>query len=309
MTDLANRAATPDPVAADYLQRVNRAIDHVVQNLEHPLPLEQVARAACFSPFHFHRVFRALVGETLNAFVKRQRLERALRIMSHDRKASLTGVAVACGFSSSSDFSRCFKQRYGVAPSAFDLQAFRANKREQLQVALTGEGRPLLAQLPAGANPDGFQARIRELPARTCAYIRVFDPFDGAAVPDAAARLVAWAEARGLADGQWLGWMWEDPDVVAREDCRYDVAVVTDRVDRAGEIGRYELPALRVAEVEVRGGIDLETRALDWLYATWLPQSGYVPDDQPCFEAWIGRPFAHGLEHFELRVQLPVRRG
>jgi AraC family transcriptional regulator len=63
-----------------------------------------------------------------------------------------------------------------------------------------------------------------------------------------------------------------------------------------------------VAQVEVRGGIDLELRALQWLYGTWLPRSGYVPDDQPGFEAWIGRPFAHGTEHFELYAQLPITR-
>jgi AraC family transcriptional regulator len=50
-------------------------------------------------------------------------------------------------------------------------------------------------------------------------------------------------------------------------------------------------------------------RALDWLFRTWLPASGRMPTDQPCFEAWIGRPFAHGFEHFELYAQLPVIGG
>jgi AraC family transcriptional regulator len=44
------------------------------------------------------------------------------------------------------------------------------------------------------------------------------------------------------------------------------------------------------------------------LYGTWLPGSGYVPDDQPGFEAWIGRPFAHGTEYFEIDAQLPIKR-
>ncbi len=65
---------------------------------------------------------------------------------------------------------------------------------------------------------------------------------------------------------------------------------------------------MTVAQVDVRGGIDLELRALQWLFGAWLPRSGYVPDDHPCFEAWIGRPFSHGTDYFELRAQLPVRR-
>ena len=59
----------------------------------------------------------------------------------------------------------------------------------------------------------------------------------------------------------------------------------------------------------IRGAIDLEQRCLDWIFKTWLPSSRYVPDEHPCFESWIGRPFEHGFEHFELHVQLPVKRG
>ena len=63
---------------------------------------------------------------------------------------------------------------------------------------------------------------------------------------------------------------------------------------------------MKVAEIDIAGPVELEMRALDWLYTTWLPRSGYVPDHQPGFEAWNGEPFAHGDAHFELRVQLPV---
>lgn len=292
----------------DYVERVNRAIDHVLVHLDRPLRLEEVARAAGFSPFHFHRVFSSLVGETLQQFVKRQRLERALRLMSHAPRRSLTEVALECGFSSSSAFTRSFKALYGEPPSAFDLGRWREERRAELQELVASKaGRDLLARLPRGENPDGFVAELRTLPPRTVAYVRVHDPFRGGVV-EAAERLVAWAEARGFVDRAWYGYQWEDPDVVPLADCRYDVAVEAPGAEPEGEVGRLDFPRMLVAEVAVRGPIELEQRALDWLYGTWLPRSGYEPDDQPCFEAWEGRPFAHGLEHFELAVQLPVRR-
>jgi AraC family transcriptional regulator len=295
-------------VPTDYVERVNLAIDHIVRDLAEPLRLEDVSRAAGFSPFHFHRVFKALVGETLNQFVKRLRLERALYLMSHAPSRSLTDVALECGFSSSSDFSRCFKQSSGAAPSVFDLEAFRSSRREELERTLSGQqGGHSFTTLPAGENPDSFEAQLRDLPARTVAYIRVFDPFREGVAQAAYERLLAWAIERGLADGQWLGYLWDEPEVVALKNCRYDVAVEVDDVEPAGEIGRFEFPPMRVAEVTLSGGIELETRAIDWLYQTWLPRSGFVPDDQPVFEAWIGRPFAHGDEHFTLACQLPVK--
>src|ERR1044072_7409336 len=96
--DLAPRL----PNLANYVERVNRAIDYIVSHLAEPLRLDDVSTAAGFSPFHFHRVFKCLVGETLNQFVKRQRLERALYLMSHAPNRPLTDVALDCGFASSS---------------------------------------------------------------------------------------------------------------------------------------------------------------------------------------------------------------
>lgn len=298
-----------------YVDRVNRAIDYVLARLDQDLSLEVVAREAGFSLFHFHRIFQSSVGESLQEFVKRVRLERAVMMLPQRdwairRKRSITDVALACGFTSSADFSRSFKQRFGVPPSRFDVEAFKAERRGEWQTFVAGaERRHLLDGLPPGENPDKFAVTLRTLPARCVAYIRVVNSYREGVVPAAAQRLVDWAENREKADGQWLGYAWDDPEIVAPENCRYDVGLEVSELQPEGEVGRFEFPPMLVAELEIRGAIDLEMRALDWLYRTWLPGSGYVPTDQPCFEAWIGRPFAHGMEYFELKLQLPVERG
>ncbi len=324
-TRTKNRAATPKTHRATtpttYLERVNLAIDHVVGHLDRPLRLTDVARAAHVSPFHFHRVFQSIAGETLADYVKRLRLDKALLLMCHSRRSSLTTIALACGFSSSSDFSRCFKRRFGVSPSAFDTKAWREAHAAELEAKTDAsvEKQHLirLPRLPLAQNPDGFRVRIRELPARTVAYIRVRRPYKGGggdSVVKAVERLMTWAERNSLADGQWLGYQWDNPEITPLEQCVYHAAVevpvkhITPK-SWGGEIGRFEFPPMVVAQVEVRGGIDLELRAFQWLFGVWLPKSGYVPDDHPCFEAYIGRPFAHGMEHFELYAQLPVRQG
>jgi AraC family transcriptional regulator len=299
---------TPPATTATYVQRVNLAIDHIVGHLSEPLRLRDLSRVAMLSPFHFHRVFQALVGSTPADFVRRLRLEKALRLMSRTRPPSLTTIALACGFSSSSDFSRCFKRRFGVPPSSFDIRAWRQARGAELE-AIVEEATKLahLDRLPPRQNPDSFRVKIRDLPLRTVAYIRVDRPYQGNGVMKAVQNLVAWAERNGLADGQWLGYQWENPEITSLEDCRYYVAVEAERFTPKGEVGRYRFPPMTVAQIAIRGGLDLELRALQWLYGSWLPRSGYVPDDHPSFEAWIGRPFAHGTEFFELFVQLPIQ--
>jgi AraC family transcriptional regulator len=300
---------TQPATTATYLQRVNLAIDHIVGHLEEPLRLRDLAKVAMLSPFHFHRVFQALLGSTPADFVKRLRLEKALGLMPPTRALSLTAIALRCGFSSSSDFSRSFKQYFGAPPSAFDIRAWRQGHGDQLGAIVTEATRcPRLNHLPARRNPDSFQVKIRDLPRRTVAYIRVDRPYQGRGVIRAVRNLMSWAQRNGCADCQWLGYQWDNPEITSLQDCRYYVAVEAEKFTPRGEVGRYEFPAMTVAQVEMRGGIDLELRALQWLYGSWLPTSRYVPDDFPGFEAWIGRPFAHGTEYFELFLQLPIRR-
>ena len=293
-------------ISESYIERVNRAIDRVAGRLDEPVRLSDLAEAAGLSPFHFHRVFQALVQETPADFVKRLRLEKALGMMALAKRPSLTDIALTCGFGSSSDFTRSFRQRFGVPPSAFDIETWRRSHADALEQGVRAS--PYVAKLPARDNPDSFKVRIRELPARTVAYIRVSRPYEGDRVIRAVQRLVAWAERHGLADGSWLGYQWENPEITALKDCGYYIAVVAERFEPRGEIGRYRFPPMRVAQVEIRGGIELELRALQWLYGSWLPRSGYVPDDQPGFEAFLGRPFAHGTTYFELYAQIPIRR-
>jgi AraC family transcriptional regulator len=176
------------------------------------------------SPFHFHRVFQSLVGSTPADFVKRLRLEKALALMFRTRAASLTAIALGCGFSSSSDFSRCFKQRFGVPPSSFDIKTWRDAHGDSLKAIVENATKlPHVERLPTRHNPDSFRFRIRDLPARTVAYIRVDKPYQENGVMKAVQRLVAWAERNGLADGRWLGYQWGDPEISSLEDCRYDV--------------------------------------------------------------------------------------
>ena len=132
-------------------------------------------------------------------------------------------------------------------------------------------------------------------------------PYEGDGVKEAFARLLAWAEPRGLADGQWLGYQWDDPEIVPLDKCRYDVGLeVPDSLVDDDEVCVTTFPACLVAEIEIKGSVELELRALDWFFLVWLPGSGYAPDHQPMFEAFDGRPFAHGQEYFELRAQLPI---
>ncbi|MCX6100333.1 MAG: AraC family transcriptional regulator, partial [Candidatus Bipolaricaulota bacterium] len=93
----------------EYVGRINRVMDYIQAHLAGDLGLESLARVAGFSPFHFHRVFRAVVGETLNDFIRRVRVGAAANRLLGNPRESITEIAVACGYSSPSAFAREFR--------------------------------------------------------------------------------------------------------------------------------------------------------------------------------------------------------
>src|SRR5271170_120692 len=102
----------------DYQERILRALTHIQEHLDEPLDLEELARVACFSSFHFHRIFAAMTGETIADHVRRLRLERAAMELRAGGKQVIQ-VALAAGYEAHEAFTRAFKAAYGVSPSEF----------------------------------------------------------------------------------------------------------------------------------------------------------------------------------------------
>lgn len=290
-----------------YLKRINRVIDYIGAHLAEPLPLEKLARLAHFSPFHFHRIFRSVTGEPLHAFIRRLRLEQAVFRMQHGPKATLTAIALQSGFASSSDFSRAFKQAYGVSPRHFSRDWYlQESKIRQDLLPNAGYG---FGTLPDSRNPDRFRVRLVDRPAQRIAYERVIGSFDVQKLLTAFDRLMAWGRRQGLVPrGQLIGRPLDDLDITPMKKFRFDwCLVLPPGHDSGGEVSFGVIPANRFAVVHCVGDIHKEDRAWKYLFHAWLPGSGYQPADAPTLEVYRRHPLDIGWETFDMDCCLPVR--
>ena len=110
---------TTKHINKEYISRINRVIDFVERNIDEQINLGQLANVANFSPFHFHRIFSALMGETVNEFVKRKRVEKAASILVNNPEEPVSEVAFKCGYNSSSVFCRAFKDHFKTSAQKF----------------------------------------------------------------------------------------------------------------------------------------------------------------------------------------------
>ncbi len=106
-------------IEKDYISRINLALKYIDNNLDFELSLESLSKMALYSPFHFHRIFKALVGETLHAYIIRKRIEKTASVLLHKRHISITELSLQYGFNSNASFTRAFKRFYGISPSEF----------------------------------------------------------------------------------------------------------------------------------------------------------------------------------------------
>ncbi len=288
-------SAAPNP----YLVRVHRVMDHVRRNLDGELGLEALAKVACFSPYHFHRIFKATTGETVTAFVQRARLERAAYLMKASPRRAMASIAVEVGFSEQSDFSRLFRRRYGIAPSRWDRSS-----------RLDDEGLVDHDAIVAALDDEPLEARLVERPAVRLAYVRVRTPFIGPSLREGYERLIAWLEAQGV---DWraralLGLSWDHYETTPLQDVRFDFGFhVPDGVMAGAEFGVHELPAVRAVEVHCDGPLARIAMAWTYLYERWLPSSAYEPLDLPGLKRFRRRPDEIGWDRWDLDCSIAVR--
>ena len=299
---------------ATLAQRLDRVLDHIAAHLDGDVSLAALARVAGFSPFHFHRLFQAHVGETVHAYVKRVRVERAASTMRAQPKRPLTDIALDVGFAALADLSKAFRGRFGMPPIRWDHRTALPESKE---------AREPVPHLPAKT------VRIRVLPRSVFVYTRVANPYGSPRLLDAYHATHAWLAGRPAI---WAGMSLDDPAVTPAKLCRYDLGLVfplavtgvaadiaklrgerppayraPSPIDarRAGLSARTFAP-IELATVHCQGDLDVVDRAWKWLYRGWLPGQSRAPANQPAMELFVRVPDEIGMAVFDLLACVPL---
>lgn len=290
----------------EYTRRIDRVIDYIRENLDRQLKLDELAKVACFSEFHFHRIFGAVSGETLNDFTNRLRLEKAARLLRYSGQ-NLTDIALDCGFSSSATFSRAFRSGYGTLPSQF--RKCGEIKKSKICKELFSAQQYLLP-MSAEEKQAAFPVRLIDVPERQVAYIRVTNAFEMERVLDALKTMIEWAKSQNIfSQGILFGMSVDDPHVTPKRFYRYEVCLASSSPFTCMEgMSTLKMPAMRYAATRVSGDIRRVTTATDYLFRGWLINSDYEPEHAPGLEIFLDKENIMDWSHFELELCIPVRK-
>jgi len=297
-----------------YEDAVSRTVSRVASQLDDALDLARLARGAALSPFHFHRVFRGMVGETPLELHRRLRMERAAwRILQGD--AGITAVAFDAGYETHEAFTRAFRHFYGVPPSSFRPHASREGKDGALPRSFE-----LAARCGVHFNPPGsaepnvhfmsggqpMNVEIKEMPELRVATVRHIGPYPR--ISEAFGKLGAIAGPAGLyayPEAAMIAVYYDDPDTTLPEELRSDAGIsVPERQALPDGLGEARIRAGRYACMTHRGSYKKLGDAWSRLMGEWLPRSGERVGEGVSFEVYRNHP--GNAEEAELKTELFV---
>jgi AraC family transcriptional regulator len=274
--------------AKEYDRRMHAVIEYIDRHLDQKLELKALAEVASFSPFHFHRLFSALMGEALGDYVRRRRLEIAgVRLLSQER-VSVLNIALGVGFGSAEAFTRAFRARFACSPTEWRKSkgGQTSSKRGQaVGKRSQAEQRSRRKNGAIAQKETAMKVTIIERPPVQVAYLRHTGPY-GLGIGRFWMETVApWMSTNNLLGRDRFGISLDDPTVTAPAKCRYDACVQSDAKEMlSGDPGRKTIPGGKYAALAFEGTSGGIGAAWEALLRDWLPKSGLQLDARPFFE-------------------------
>jgi len=272
--------------------------------MNEPLRLGELASVAGFSPYHFHRLFHGMVGETIVDSVRRLRLTRAAWQL-RSSPASVTEIALNASYETVEGFGRAFRQAYTMTPSKFresiSPPAFRPGN---IRIDFRPESNTV--RFINAIGDHGLLVNIETLPSQPAVLYRHVGPYEN--VHAGFVRLTNWVAEQDLftADTKIMGLSYDDPEQVPPPDLRYDVCISTDELlsETPSDIRTEMLPGGRYAVYLHEGSYGGIPDAFQRLFGHWLPESCESLADRPCLEVHLNN--STDTPEAELRTKICI---
>jgi AraC family transcriptional regulator len=258
----------------NYAKRLARVTAYIYEHLDEDIDLAVLAEVACLSPWHWHRIYHALYGETVAATVRRLRLQRAAADLANTT-LGIEEIARRARYEAVPSFSRAFRAAYGLPPAQYREQGGHARFAEQ-----TNEEGAAMYPIEIVRLPECRLAAIGHVGS----YMQIGQAFD---------QLFGTLAARGqIAAGmRSIGVYLDDPSAVAEDRLRAQAGIVIDEgFTPAPPLEPATLAGGTYAVLRHKGPYADMRAAYDWLFGEWLVRAGHEADDAPVFEEYLNNP-------------------
>ncbi|MFN1619388.1 AraC family transcriptional regulator [Vibrio rotiferianus] len=279
-------------------KRIKAVCDFIDEHLDETLTLESLSEVAACSKYHFHRIFKSFTGISVMQYVLLSRMKRASFRLAFEPQVSVTNIAFEASFESLEAFSRAFSRLFKQTPTQFRKQPEWKIWHKQFEFKS-----PTIGEHP-------MNVRIIDFAKRDIAFIT--HKGSPELVYESSAKFIAWRKSSGLSpikSSETFGIPYSDPNDTPEEEFRFDIAGSHQGVVPENVYGVQSgtIQSGRCAVVIHKGSHHSIGDSIRYLYQTWLPESGEMLREYPCFFKYLN--FVHEVDECDLltEVYLPIQ--
>lgn len=271
----------------EYINRINNALVFIDQNLSINLSLAIVAKEAYYSPYHFHRIFTAIIGEPLNTYINRKRIEKAASLLLHKDSFSISEIAMQTGFNSNASFTRSFNKFYNLSPSEFKKSTKTKFSKIRKTKSKNGEKTLLIESYICNINNHlnwitmNANIEVKELPKMRLAYITQVGSLDR--IGEAYSKLMKWAAPKGVLaapDLKAVTIYHDSPKITDENKLRISACfTIGELVETNGEVSKRDFFPKKCIVARMEITIDKFKKAWESMFV-WMNENGYEFDNE-----------------------------
>lgn len=280
---------------AYYLEAINRAIEFIETDPSEKINLDEIAEYAFLSKYHFHRIFKSIIGNTTKEYLTRLRLEKSAQLLKNSAK-SVNEIAYECGYTSPETFTRAFKSFFSTTPTLFRESAQQEIENKQ--------------KIYAEVNFNSLNLtppKIVERADINLAYIRHFGSYNK--VAKSYQQLMLWATKNLVLKLKptTLGIVHDDPSLTDEPKIRFDACIlVAKEIQPKGEVGYKKIRGGKFAVFRYKGPYEHFHTIYDYIYNVCLFDYKWSLRDEPALEWYIKSPPFYKSENFVTDFYLPI---
>jgi len=298
-------------LSKDHIKSINKALHFIDVNLESDLSLDQISKIAHYSPYHFHRLFKAFTNETLNNYIARKRVEKASAILLRKKHITISDLSIQYGFSSNSSFTRAFKTFYGVSPSHFRRQGKGAYSKIRQVKSKNGQAITTFEDYVCETNHKNKAPMESHIEVKTIKTLNVVGMtcIGSHELTSTFNRLLEWAGPQGLLrtpDFKMATIYYDSFKITAPDKVRLSACLLVDEpIKTEGEVTAITINKglYIVAHHEI--GIHEFERVWTSLFM-WMNNNGYKMRNEPPFEIYHNNFNEHPEKLCILDLYIPV---
>lgn len=281
--------------------QIQKVIYYIETHLDDGLELDKLAKIAGYSPYHFCRIFKIHIGESVMSYTIRLKLERAVREMMLADK-SMIEIALDAGYKTPTGFLKAFKLRFNTTPTNYrqgtlvQLNRYKDIKMNKPEVVIR-EAVDVVFTRELGEYKKSADIAWKRLSEQLNSLEKKFEEHP----PQSPMKI-------DPNEGEALGICHDDPKVTDEKNIRYDAAHAWDKED-VTELKNYGFETKRVAGGKYAKvdylGISNGEDAWYGLYA-WIEKNGYSFRDEPPFEKYLNGATERDFEKLKVEVYVPI---